>query len=187
MQYTKLGRSNMNVSKICLGTMHFGTLTPDDEAFRIMDKADRIVSMKLGQIENNIVVAERKFIHDGLRKCAPLAALVADELYQIADRIAIGLRPDQPAGPTRRPDTNRRRAARALVDRERAALRPRRHLHRRRLPHPHPLRPPDHDLPAQARDRRSPHQRHHQHRLSTTTSRMGPPPAHHSPHDLLNC
>jgi NDP-hexose C3-ketoreductase / dTDP-4-oxo-2-deoxy-alpha-D-pentos-2-ene 2,3-reductase len=39
MQYTKLGRSNMNVSKICLGTMHFGTLTPDDEAFRIMDKA----------------------------------------------------------------------------------------------------------------------------------------------------
>lgn len=39
MQYTKLGRSNMSVSKICLGTMHFGTRTPEDESYRIMDKA----------------------------------------------------------------------------------------------------------------------------------------------------
>jgi aryl-alcohol dehydrogenase-like predicted oxidoreductase len=39
MQYTKLGRSNMTVSKICLGTMHFGGMTPEDESFRIMDKA----------------------------------------------------------------------------------------------------------------------------------------------------
>ncbi|MEO8396368.1 MAG: aldo/keto reductase [Chloroflexota bacterium] len=39
MQFTKLGRSNMSVSRICLGTMHFGSYTPEDEAFRIMDKA----------------------------------------------------------------------------------------------------------------------------------------------------
>jgi aryl-alcohol dehydrogenase-like predicted oxidoreductase len=39
MQYTKLGRSNMTVSKICLGTMHFGTITSEDESYRIMDKA----------------------------------------------------------------------------------------------------------------------------------------------------
>jgi aryl-alcohol dehydrogenase-like predicted oxidoreductase len=39
MEYTKLGRSNMTVSKICLGTMHFGTITPDDESYKIMDKA----------------------------------------------------------------------------------------------------------------------------------------------------
>lgn len=39
MQYTQLGRSNMIVSKICLGTMHFGAVTPEDEAFKIMDKA----------------------------------------------------------------------------------------------------------------------------------------------------
>jgi len=39
MRYTKLGRSNMSVSRICLGTMHFGSYTPEDEAFRIMDKA----------------------------------------------------------------------------------------------------------------------------------------------------
>ncbi len=39
MEYTKLGRSNMTVSKICLGTMHFGEYTPEDEAHRIMDKA----------------------------------------------------------------------------------------------------------------------------------------------------
>jgi aryl-alcohol dehydrogenase-like predicted oxidoreductase len=39
MEYTKLGRSNLVVSKVCLGTMHFGTRTPEDEAFKIMDKA----------------------------------------------------------------------------------------------------------------------------------------------------
>lgn len=38
MEYAKLGRSNMSVSKICLGTMHFGGPTPEDEAFRIMDR-----------------------------------------------------------------------------------------------------------------------------------------------------
>jgi aryl-alcohol dehydrogenase-like predicted oxidoreductase len=39
MQYATLGRSNVSVSKICLGTMHFGGPTAEDEAFRIMDKA----------------------------------------------------------------------------------------------------------------------------------------------------
>ena len=39
MQFTKLGRSNMSVSRICLGTMHFGSYTSEEEAFRIMDKA----------------------------------------------------------------------------------------------------------------------------------------------------
>lgn len=39
MQYGYLGASNLRVSKICLGTMHFGGVTPEDEAHRIMDKA----------------------------------------------------------------------------------------------------------------------------------------------------
>lgn len=39
MQYTKLGRANVTVSKICLGTMHFGALTSEEESFQIMDKA----------------------------------------------------------------------------------------------------------------------------------------------------
>jgi aryl-alcohol dehydrogenase-like predicted oxidoreductase len=39
MQYTKLGKSNLTVSRICLGTMHFGGATPEEEAFRIMDRA----------------------------------------------------------------------------------------------------------------------------------------------------
>src|SRR5437667_3572457 len=39
MQYAKLGRSNVTVSKICLGTMHFGARTTADEACQIMDKA----------------------------------------------------------------------------------------------------------------------------------------------------
>jgi aryl-alcohol dehydrogenase-like predicted oxidoreductase len=39
MKYTYLGRSNLLVSKVCLGTMHFGSRTTEEEAFRIMDRA----------------------------------------------------------------------------------------------------------------------------------------------------
>lgn len=39
MNYTYLGRSNMEVSRICLGTMHFGSRTSEEESFRIMDRA----------------------------------------------------------------------------------------------------------------------------------------------------
>ena len=39
MKYTYLGRAGMKVSRICLGTMNFGPLTEEKEAFRIMDAA----------------------------------------------------------------------------------------------------------------------------------------------------
>ena len=39
MKYTKLGRSNLTVSRICLGTMHFGTQASEQESFEIMDRA----------------------------------------------------------------------------------------------------------------------------------------------------
>ncbi len=39
MQYDYMGASNLRVSKICLGTMHFGGVTPEAESHAIMDKA----------------------------------------------------------------------------------------------------------------------------------------------------
>jgi aryl-alcohol dehydrogenase-like predicted oxidoreductase len=39
MKYGKLGRSNLTVSKICLGTMHFGPYASETESFAIMDRA----------------------------------------------------------------------------------------------------------------------------------------------------
>jgi aryl-alcohol dehydrogenase-like predicted oxidoreductase len=39
MQYTQLGRSGLKVSRLCLGTMNWPWLTPEDEAFRIMDRS----------------------------------------------------------------------------------------------------------------------------------------------------
>jgi aryl-alcohol dehydrogenase-like predicted oxidoreductase len=39
MEYTRLGASNLVVSKICLGTMHFGSKTAEPGAFAIMDAA----------------------------------------------------------------------------------------------------------------------------------------------------
>jgi len=39
MEYTHLGRSGLSVSRLCLGTMNFGPLTPEPEAHSIMDAA----------------------------------------------------------------------------------------------------------------------------------------------------
>lgn len=39
MQYTHLGRTGVKVSPLCLGTMNFGSRTPEDEAVRIIDQA----------------------------------------------------------------------------------------------------------------------------------------------------
>jgi NDP-hexose 2,3-enoyl reductase len=39
MEYTKLGRSGLSVSKLCLGTMNFGPETTEDDSHAIMDRA----------------------------------------------------------------------------------------------------------------------------------------------------
>jgi aryl-alcohol dehydrogenase-like predicted oxidoreductase len=39
MQYTHLGRTGLQVSRLCLGTMNFGPETSEAESFRIMDRA----------------------------------------------------------------------------------------------------------------------------------------------------
>jgi len=39
MQYVKLGRSGLMVSRLCLGTMNFGAITPEKESFQIMNRA----------------------------------------------------------------------------------------------------------------------------------------------------
>jgi aryl-alcohol dehydrogenase-like predicted oxidoreductase len=39
MDYTKLGRTGLRVSRLCLGTMNFGSYTSEADAFRLMDRA----------------------------------------------------------------------------------------------------------------------------------------------------
>lgn len=39
MKFTRLGQTNLQVSRLCLGTMNFGVKTEEKEAFRIMDAA----------------------------------------------------------------------------------------------------------------------------------------------------
>lgn len=39
MNYGYLGKSNLRISKVCLGTMHFGAVTSEEDAFLIMDEA----------------------------------------------------------------------------------------------------------------------------------------------------
>src|SRR5437588_9145198 len=39
MEYTKLGRTGLQVSRLCLGTMNFGPQTTEPDSFAIMDRA----------------------------------------------------------------------------------------------------------------------------------------------------
>ena len=39
MQYTSLGRTGLQVSRLCLGTMNFGPQTTEEDSFKIMDHA----------------------------------------------------------------------------------------------------------------------------------------------------
>jgi aryl-alcohol dehydrogenase-like predicted oxidoreductase len=39
MQYAKLGRTGLKVSRLCLGTMNFGPHASEQESFAIMDRA----------------------------------------------------------------------------------------------------------------------------------------------------
>lgn len=39
MDYTRLGRTGLKVSRLCLGTMNFGPKTTEEDSFAIMDKA----------------------------------------------------------------------------------------------------------------------------------------------------
>jgi aryl-alcohol dehydrogenase-like predicted oxidoreductase len=39
VEYTHLGRSGLRVSRLCLGTMNFGPVTSEEDAFSIMDRA----------------------------------------------------------------------------------------------------------------------------------------------------
>jgi aryl-alcohol dehydrogenase-like predicted oxidoreductase len=39
MQYTRLGRTGLKVSRLCLGTMNFGPRTSEPDSFAIMDRA----------------------------------------------------------------------------------------------------------------------------------------------------
>ena len=42
MQYTHLGRTGLQVSRLCLGTMNFGPLTSEQDSFAIMDHAHEL-------------------------------------------------------------------------------------------------------------------------------------------------
>jgi putative ABC transport system ATP-binding protein len=66
---------------------------------RIMNRADRIVHMERGKIVSNVVVAERLFVVEGIRKCAYFAAVLPEQQQAIADDLCIGLHPELPVPP----------------------------------------------------------------------------------------
>jgi putative ABC transport system ATP-binding protein len=73
---------------------------------RIMNRADRIVHMERGKIVSNVVVAERLFVTEGLRRCGFFAAILPEQQQVIADGVCVGVHPDLPV---RRADLPRMR------------------------------------------------------------------------------
>jgi hypothetical protein len=53
MEYAHLGRSGLSVSRLCLGTMNFGPLTPPGEAHAIMDHAHEIAGRARETVEQH--------------------------------------------------------------------------------------------------------------------------------------
>lgn len=66
---------------------------------RIMNRADRIVHMERGKIVSNVVVAERLFVTEGLRRCGFFAAILPEQQQAIADGMCVGVHPDLPVRP----------------------------------------------------------------------------------------
>jgi putative ABC transport system ATP-binding protein len=66
---------------------------------RIMNRADRIVHMERGKIVSNVVVAERLFVAEGLRRCGFFAAILPEQQQAIADGMCVGVHPDLPVKP----------------------------------------------------------------------------------------
>jgi len=57
------------------------------------------VHMERGRIVSNVVVAERLFIAEGIRKCAYFTAILPEQQQAIADDLCIGVHPNLPIEP----------------------------------------------------------------------------------------
>jgi putative ABC transport system ATP-binding protein len=71
---------------------------------KIRDRADRIVDMKEGKIVSNVVVAERLFIYNSLRRCASFVTLLPERQIRMADGMAVGVHPRNPLPDALPPD-----------------------------------------------------------------------------------
>ncbi len=67
METTRLGRTGLEVSRLCLGTMNFGAETEESDAFRIMDRAleHGVTFFDTANVYGTKIGAGNKLPHDG--------------------------------------------------------------------------------------------------------------------------
>lgn len=94
IEYRRLGKHGVLVSNLCLGTMNFGTQTPEDESFRIMDRALELginffdtADVYGGQIEHGLTeeIIGKWFAQGGGRRDA---VVLATKVYNPVSRKA---------------------------------------------------------------------------------------------------
>ncbi len=90
----RLGKHGVLVSNLCLGTMNFGTQTPEDESFKIMDRALELginffdtADVYGGQIEHGLTeeIIGKWFAQGGGRRDA---VVLATKVYNPVSRKA---------------------------------------------------------------------------------------------------
>ena len=94
IEYRRLGKHGVLVSNLCLGTMNFGTQTPEDESFKIMDRALELginffdtADVYGGQIEHGLTeeIIGKWFAQGGGRRDA---VVLATKVYNPVSRKA---------------------------------------------------------------------------------------------------
>lgn len=94
IEYRRLGKHGVLVSNLCLGTMNFGTQTPEDESHRIMDRALELginffdtADVYGGQIEHGLTeeIIGKWFAQGGGRRDA---VVLATKVYNPVSRKA---------------------------------------------------------------------------------------------------
>lgn len=90
MQYTRLGRTGLQVSRLCLGTMNFGPQTTEPDSFAIMDRALEhginfwdtadVYGWKLGERATEVIIGNYFAQGGGRREKAVLATKVYNEV-----------------------------------------------------------------------------------------------------------
>ncbi|MDI9546734.1 MAG: aldo/keto reductase [Chloroflexota bacterium] len=94
MENRRLGKHGVLVSNLCLGTMNFGTQTPEDESFKIMDRALELginffdtADVYGGQIEHGLTeeIIGKWFAQGGGRRDA---VVLATKVYNPVSRKA---------------------------------------------------------------------------------------------------
>jgi aryl-alcohol dehydrogenase-like predicted oxidoreductase len=96
MHYRRLGASGMQVSAICLGTAFYGSLTPVDEALRLVHRA---LDLGINFIDTANTYGDRRFSYPGVPADRPMVEeIVGQALRSRRGEVILATKCGEPVG-----------------------------------------------------------------------------------------